>query len=68
MLLTLALQKKSTASLDDKAKLAFEGLTCMLVGIGLSWIALQLPLLFFFIFEPGAIWAGIQKFIEIGGL
>ena len=38
----------------------------MLVGIGFSWIALQLPSLFFFIFGPGAIWAGIQKFMEIG--
>ena len=58
--------KKSTRSLNDKVNLAFEAIACVLVGVGLTWLALESFALAFFFFGPGAIWAGIQKFMEIG--
>ena len=38
----------------------------MLVGVGLTWLALEYFVFFYFFFGPGAIWVGIQKFMEIG--
>jgi len=58
--------KKSTRSLNDKVNLAFEAAACVLVGVGLTWMALEFFAWPFFFFGPGAIWAGIQKFMEIG--
>ena len=58
--------KKSTRSLNDKVNLAFEAIACVLVGVGLTWMALEFFAWPFFVFGPGAIWAGIQKFMEIG--
>ena len=58
--------KKSTRSLNDKVNLAFAGAAFVLVGVGLTWLALEYFAWPFFIFGPGAIWAGIQKFMEIG--
>ncbi len=58
--------KKSTRSLNDKVNLAFEAIACVLVGVGLTWLAFESFALAFFFFGPGAIWAGIQKFMEIG--
>ena len=58
--------KKSTRSLNDKVNLAFEAIACVLVGVGLTWMALEFFAWPFFIFGPGTIWAGIQKFLEIG--
>ena len=58
--------KKSTRSLNDKVNLAFEATACVLVGIGLTWMGLEFFAWPYFIFGPGAIWVGIQKFMEIG--
>ena len=58
--------KKSTRSLNDKVNLAFAGAAFVLVGVGLTWLAFESFALAFFFFGPGAIWAGIQKFMEIG--
>lgn len=58
--------KKSTRSQNDKVNLAFAGAAFVLVGVGLTWLAFEYFTLAYFFFGPGAIWVGIQKFMEIG--